>query len=623
MFTLALECSTARGSATLAQGSGSADCELRWRGEFLAGRGHGGELFTTLARAMAEVRRTEDRLGHIVVGLGPGSYSGVRQAIAAAVGLAAATGARLSGLPSTGALPLRTLPCHVVGDARRGTFYYTAVTKLGRCQVGPALLPDLAALQTRLEGEPTWPVVAVETLPPGLRPDVPTLYPHADNLLLAPPADLLPAPLEPIYLRPVTITPPKARAAVPVRNAKTGRRETASTSPFDPAPASDQPSSPPPPPLPPPSSFPTRCWAEIDFAALRHNLGVVREAVGPDTTILAIVKADGYGHGMVPVARALQATGEVTHFGVASLAEALHLRGGLPTAHVTLLSPALAEERAGVVQHGLLPWISSVAEAGDYARHAAVLSPGEPFPVEIKLDTGMGRMGVLEPEFDALLAAVRRLPALRVAGILTHLPSADEDAAFTAAQLARLAALQARLDLPVRFHAQNSAGLLGYARDGRNLVRPGLMLYGSSPLPAFQDRLRGVLTLKTRVTLVRTLPAGHGVSYGRTFVTTEPTRVATLAAGYADGYPRHLSNVGAEVLIRGGRRPLLGRVTMDQVMVDVSALPGVEPGEEVVLLGRQGGEEILAGELAAKSGTIPWEIFTGLTARVARRYLNA
>ena len=397
-----------------------------------------------------------------------------------------------------------------------------------------------------------------------------------------------------------------------------------------------------------------RCWAEIDFAALRHNVGFVREAVGPETTILAIVKADGYGHGMVPVARALWESGEVRDFGVANVAEARHLRGGLPGARITILSPALPDERTEIVRGGFLPWISSVAEAADYARivregnaegfttedtERTEIGGGkagerlekegrgtrgaEPFAVEIKLDTGMGRMGVLERDFEAMLRAVQRLPELRVAGILTHLPSADEDPAFTEAQLERMARWQERVDLPGRFHAQNSAGLLGYAREGRNLVRPGLMLYGASPLPEFQGKLRPVLTLRTRVSLVRTLPAGHGVSYGRTFVTARPTRVGTLAMGYADGYPRHLSNAGAEVLVRGRRCPVLGRVTMDQVMVDLSALPeDVEPGEEAVLIGRQGEEEILAGELADKSGTIPWEIFTGLTARVARRYVG-
>ena len=192
-------------------------------------------------------------------------------------------------------------------------------------------------------------------------------------------------------------------------------------------------------------SLPPRCWAEINLAALRHNVGVVRAAVGPDTTILAIVKADGYGHGMVPVARVLHATGEVTHFGVANVVEGIHLRDGLPEARVTILSPALPGERPEIVRRGFLPWISTLAEAEDYARLAREQATAPPFPVEIKLDTGMGRMGVLEQDFDALHAAVLRLPSLRLAGILTHLPSADEDAAFTAAQLDRLARLQGRL----------------------------------------------------------------------------------------------------------------------------------------------------------------------------------
>ncbi len=243
-----------------------------------------------------------------------------------------------------------------------------------------------------------------------------------------------------------------------------------------------------------------------------------------------------------------------------------------------------------------------------------------PFAVEIKVDTGMGRMGVLAADLPALRARVEGLPALRLAGVVTHLPSPDEDAAFTTEQLERFAQLATNLPPGVHIQAQNSAGLIGYPRDGCNLVRPGLMLYGSSPLPDFQSRLRPALTLKTRVTLVRDLPAGWGVSYGRTFVTPRPMRVGTLAAGYADGYQRHLSNAGTDVLVRGRRCPLLGRVTMDQIMIDLSALPEVGPGEEVVLLGRQGREEILAAELAQRAGTIPWEIFTGLTTRVGRYY---
>jgi len=219
---------------------------------------------------------------------------------------------------------------------------------------------------------------------------------------------------------------------------------------------------------------------------------------------------------------------------------------------------------------------------------------------------------------------MQALPGVAITGLASHLPVADEDEAFTRDQLARFHRDVARLrelglDHPV-VHVENSAGIIGYPAQAGDMVRAGLMLYGSAPLPDFQPRLQAVMTWKTRVTLVRDAPAGHGISYGRTFITPKPMRVATLAVGYADGYQRHLSNRGAEVLVRGKRCPVLGRVTMDQIVIDVSAFPDVDEGEEVVLLGRQGAEEILAAELAQKAGTIPWEIFTGVGRRVERVY---
>lgn len=361
----------------------------------------------------------------------------------------------------------------------------------------------------------------------------------------------------------------------------------------------------------------SRCWAEIDCAALRHNAAVARELAGPGGALLAIVKADGYGHGMIPVARELAAGGDVAFFGVANVSEAARLQDALPGFNITLLSPALADEREEIVARGLRPWISSVDEARAYAQAAGAVGRPAPFEVEVKVDTGMGRMGVLEDGLAELLAAIAQMPALRLTGVVTHLPSADEDEAFTRAQLQAFGHLTETVPT-ARRHAQNSAGLIGYARGDCNIVRPGLMLYGSSPIPGFQARLRPVLTLKTHVTLVRDLPAGRGVSYGRTFITPGPMRVGTLAVGYADGYPRRLSNTGAEVLVRGRRCPVLGRITMDQTMIDLSALPGVEPGETATLIG----ESIPAAELAARAGTIPWEIFTGLTARVTRCYNN-
>ncbi len=371
------------------------------------------------------------------------------------------------------------------------------------------------------------------------------------------------------------------------------------------------------------ATHPTRCWAEIDCSALRHNARVARELAGPETGILAVVKADGYGHGMTPAAREIAAGGRVTSFGVANVVEAQHLREEMPAVSITILSPALPAEREEIVRARWLPWISTIDEARDYARLARlVYGPGAPpFEIEIKVDTGMGRMGVLPSRLDALVGAVKSLPELRLGGLITHLPSPDEDEAFTRDQLARFDEL-AVADAPLR-QAQNSAGLIGYALGRRNSVRPGLMLYGSSPLPDFQTQLRPALALKTRVSLVRDLPGGHGISYGRTFVTPGPMRVGTLGAGYADGYKRRLSHSGAEVLVRGRRCALLGRVTMDQILVDLSAAPDAAPGDEAVLLGRQGPEEITVAELATRAGTIPWEIFTSISARVGRYYLDA
>jgi len=359
-----------------------------------------------------------------------------------------------------------------------------------------------------------------------------------------------------------------------------------------------------------------RCWAEIQLDALRHNAAFARNLAGPGGQIMGVVKADAYGHGLAGVARALAPS--VDFLGVANVAEALRVRqAGVADPDLFLLGPALEWERPVVVEHAFIPEISSVAEAEAYDLLAA--SSGRRLRVHLVLDTGMGRIGFLDPA--EILAHWWRWQHLEIEGVATHLPSADEDPEFTREQLARFASIVRLLrerGLPCRHvHAANSAGLLGYGHDPCTLFRPGLLLYGISPLPEWQDRLYPALAWKTRVTLVRDLPPGHGVSYGREFTTTrEPfTRVATLAAGYGDGYPRQLSGNGADVLVGGRRCPLLGRVTMDQIMVDVTELGDtVCPGDEAVLLGG----DITATELARKAGTIPWHLLTGITRRVAR-----
>ncbi|WP_193212654.1 alanine racemase, partial [Luteolibacter marinus] len=307
---------------------------------------------------------------------------------------------------------------------------------------------------------------------------------------------------------------------------------------------------------------------------------------------------------------------DIAFFGVANVGEARRIADAGVSTRIYLLGATWSEERAEIVARGWTPCISTLEEARHFDDLAR--ANGTRLKVHLAVDTGMGRGGFVAEGLPEKLAELEALPNLEIEGLGSHLPSADEDEAFTRAQFDRYAAILASLGGPERFpwrHLANSAGLLGYDRACCNLVRPGLMLYGISPLPDPPVELRNVMSLKSRVTLVRTLPAGHGVSYGREFVTTRPTRVATIGIGYGDGYPRHVSGHGADVFIRGRRFPLLGRVTMDQIMVDVTGSEVAE-GDEVEMFG----PNIRVDEVAKKAGTIAWEILTGITPRVVRVY---
>lgn len=366
-----------------------------------------------------------------------------------------------------------------------------------------------------------------------------------------------------------------------------------------------------------------RCTATVDLDAIAHNIRAVAQRAG--TGVIAVVKADAYGHGLAPVVRVLAPLKSIARmFAVANVREAVAVRDAAPGANVLIMSPALPEERLAITGHRFIPKISDLAEATAYSDLAA---DGMPLDVHVCIDTGMGRMGVWMDDAERVVAEMVRLPGVRVAGFTTHLPVADEDPEFTQRQLTAYAHLVARLrELAPGAsvsHSLNSAGVGYFPTYSRDLVRCGLALYGVSPEPEFQALLQPALTLSTRVTLLRDMGSGRSVSYGRTYVTNGNTRVATLAIGYADGCPRILSGRGAEVLISGVRCPLLGRVTMDQIMVDVTRVPGVEVGDEAVLLGRQGSEQISAAELAEKALTIPWEIFTGFHGRIRRHYVGA
>ncbi|HXM32184.1 MAG TPA: alanine racemase [Chthoniobacterales bacterium] len=361
-----------------------------------------------------------------------------------------------------------------------------------------------------------------------------------------------------------------------------------------------------------------RCWAEIDQNALRHNAAVVRERIGADVELLAVVKANGYGHGMVGVAKAL--TQDAQLFGVANLEEAVTLRKEV-WQPIIVLGPALPEERQPIVDEGFIPSVSAFEEAQAFDRAAT----HSPVAINFVIDTGMGRMGIPQAEAAALFQKVAALPNLKIHSLSTHLPVSNEDADFTRAELLDFAELveKLRAEFPgdYKVHALPSAGVLAFSDPPFDIVRAGLMLYGISPFPDFQKLLRPVMTWKTHIALIRDMPAGRGISYGRTFITPRPMRVATLSAGYADGYPRHLSNREAAVLVRGRRCALLGRVTMDLMMIDVSDIGEARVGDEVVLMGRQGDEEISATELAERAGTITWEIVTRIGSRVRRVFV--
>src|ERR1043166_6109191 len=331
-----------------------------------------------------------------------------------------------------------------------------------------------------------------------------------------------------------------------------------------------------------------RCWVEVDLDALRHNVAAIRQRIGP-AKLMAVVKADAYGHGLAQVARTLMQCG-VDAFAVANLAEALVVRqvGGTGWP-ILLLGSALPFEIEKIVEQNITPTISTIDEARQFDAAAG----NRRIPVHIEIDTGMGRAGIWHEEAGNAIREIAALPHLSVEGLYTHFPSADENLDETRRELE----LFLRIPGPGIHHAANSAALLNLPESHLDMVRPGLLLYGIAP------GLRPALSFKARIAFVKTVEAGRTISYGQAFVAPTPITIATIAAGYADGFARHLS-MAAQVLIHGRRCPVVGRVTMDQIMVDVTGVDAVACGDEVVFIGRQDGGEITASEVAGWSGTI-------------------
>lgn len=359
---------------------------------------------------------------------------------------------------------------------------------------------------------------------------------------------------------------------------------------------------------------PFRSWVEIDRAALHHNLQVVQK-LAPKAKIIAVIKANAYGHGMTGMAKTLAP--HVSYFAVASLEEALRIREVEKKIPILLLSAALHSEYAAIAEHGFIPTISSYEEAYYFSKKANAGAP-----IDFKINTGMNRLGAWPADAEKIMLRIVKLP-LTIQSISTHLPSADSDAAYTRRQLA----LFKNLLPPLRalapnasVHVLNSAGLLRFSKHAYDEVRIGLMMYGVAPIASFQKLLRPALTWKTVISLITKIPKGSGVSYGGTYQASRDLTAAILSVGYGDGYPRHVSGKGAYVLMEGKRAPIIGRVTMDQLIVDVSHIKNAKIGDTVILLGKQGRQEITATELSSKADTIAWHLFTGITERVHRVY---
>ncbi|MEW6101373.1 MAG: alanine racemase [Candidatus Omnitrophota bacterium] len=360
-------------------------------------------------------------------------------------------------------------------------------------------------------------------------------------------------------------------------------------------------------------------WAEINLNNLSYNFSQIKKLVRAGVKVMVTVKADAYGHGLIPVSKRLESS-KADYLGVASIDEGIKLREAGIEAPILLLGLILKEDIRPVFKYNLSVTVCDFALSSALNKEARRLN--KKACVHIKVDTGMGRIGVLHQDAAELIKKISRLEFLNIEGVFTHFPLADMDEAFTLRQIEDFSSLIQRLKkegihIPL-VHAANSMGVIGYKRCHFNLVRPGLAIYGLYPKADLGIKLKPVLSLKTKIIYVKEVPAHYGISYGHDYITKRRTRIATLPIGYGDGYPRNLSNL-APVLIKGERYRISGRICMDQIMVDIGS-SRIKSGEEVVLIGRQGKMRITAEELARLSGTISYEIVCGLGSRIPRVY---
>jgi len=363
-------------------------------------------------------------------------------------------------------------------------------------------------------------------------------------------------------------------------------------------------------------------WAEVDLGAIRANTATLRAAC-PGSVVMAVVKADAYGHGAVPVARSVVEAG-ATSLGVVLVEEGVELREAGIDVPIVVLSEPAPEAAAEVVARRLTPVVYSPTGVETIAAAVREAGAARTFPVHLKVDTGMHRAGCTPADAAAIAEKIAGTGALRLEGFCTHFALADEpDEPFTGQQIAAfeqaLESLSRRGLNPPVVHAANSAAIVAFPRAHYDTVRAGISIYGLPPSPAFQGALdvRPALSLRSRVVHVQELEAGERVSYGLRYALARRGRVATLPVGYADGVPRNLAAGGGEVLLRGRRHPIAGTVTMDHVMFDAGDVD-VAVGDEVVLIGRQEADEITATEWAERTGTIGYEIVCRIGSRVPR-----
>ena len=367
-----------------------------------------------------------------------------------------------------------------------------------------------------------------------------------------------------------------------------------------------------------------RAWVEIDLSALVHNVRQIQSLLAPEIQLMAVVKADAYGHGVIDIASTLIAEG-VTWLAVATVTEGIELRSAGIVAPILILGAVNSDVQVqAIAKWGLQPTICTIDQAMLISQAIAQLQSHQPLAVQIKLDTGMSRLGADWQQAVDFFGQVAQLPNLEIGGLYSHLATADEiDPTVMELQLDRfeqaVAAIgSAGYSVPM-LHLANSAGILVGDQLHYHLVRPGLILYGLYPAPHLQPKidLQPVLSVKARISQIKDIVAGTGVSYGYRFIADRDLRLAVVDIGYADGVPRRLSN-RMQVAIRGKLVPQIGSITMDRLMVDVSQIPDLQVGEIVTILGRDGTVQITADDWANELGTISWEILCGFKGRLPR-----